>query len=466
MALIIQNGEIVTSKERYVADIRVEGEQIAQIGQHVAVESGDTVINAGGKYIFPGGIDAHTHLDLPFMGTTAKDDFATGTIAAVAGGTTCIIDFVIPDKSVPMMDGFAQWMAKAEGKSVIDYGFHLAVTWWDKSVQRELGLAYNAGMTSFKTFLAYKGAIGIEDSELYQIMGTAKELGGAMVTVHAENAEIVWQLQQKLLAEGKTQPIDHAHSRPPIVEAEGTHRAITMAAIHDAPVFIVHMSTADALEKVRDARFRGQHVYVETCPQYLLLDESLYRRPNWEGAKWVMSPPLREKYHQTALWNGIRAGLVHTIATDHCPFDFHGQKDMGGTNNFAKIPNGIPGIGDRMQLMYTYGVTEGRIDLHHMIDLCCTAPARIFGLSPKKGTIAVGSDADLVVFDPHYEGTITAKSSLHRVDYSAFEGMPVRGKTETTIVRGTVRWQNGTFLGNIGGGRYLHRGPSGQHGCV
>jgi dihydropyrimidinase len=461
MGLLIKNGEMITATDRLFVDIYCENERVTQIGPGLTAKEGDTVIDAQGKWVIPGGIDVHTHLDLPFMGTVAKDDFESGTIAAAAGGTTSIIDFVIPSKKTPLMEAYKQWMEKAEGKAIFDYGFHMAVTWWDDSVKKELEKVFDTGMTSFKVFLAYKGAIGVEESELYQIIEVAQRLGG-LTTVHAENAEIIDRLSKKLLAEGKTSPLDHARSRPPEVEEEGINRALTLAYIHKAPIYFVHMSCALGVEKVRDASFKGRTVYGETCPQYLLLDETYYERPNWEGAKWVMSPPLREKSNQEALWNGLKNGLIQTVTTDHCPFDFCGQKDMSGKNDFSKIPNGIPGIEDRMLLMYTYGVTRGRFDVHKWIELCCSNPARIFNLYPKKGTIQVGSDADLVVFDPHYEGVISQKTSHHRVDYSAFEGFPVKGKVTHTTVRGTVVWENGTFKGKAGFGKYLSRLPKVQ----
>ncbi len=458
MGLLIKNGEVITATDWLKADVYCKGETITQIGPNLSANAGDTVIDASGKWVIPGGIDVHTHLDLPFMGTVAKDDFESGTIAAAAGGTTSIIDFVIPAKGVPLMEGYKQWMDRAQGKAVFDYGFHMAVTWWSDSVKKELEKVFEAGMTSFKTFLAYKGAIGVDESELYQIIEIAQKLG-ALTTVHAENAEIIDRTVKKLLAEGKKTPMDHARSRPPEVEEEGIQRAITLAFMHRAPIYFVHMSCQLGLGRVADASLRGRTVYGETCPQYLLLDESYYDRPDWEGAKWVMSPPLREKSNLEALWNGIKSGLIQTVTTDHCPFDFRGQKDMGGRNDFSKIPNGIPGIQDRMLLMYTYGVTTGRFDAHKWIEVCCSNPARIFNLYPKKGTIQVGSDADMVVFDPKHESVISQKNSLHRVDYSAFEGFKTKGKITHTTVRGQVIWENGTFKGKAGFGKYLPRMP-------
>lgn len=465
MGLLIKNGEIITATDRLFADVYCENETVTQIGPNLSAKENDTVIDAKGKWVIPGGIDVHTHLDLPFMGTVAKDDFESGTIAAAAGGTTSIIDFVIPAKGVPLMDGYKQWMDKAEGKAVFDYGFHMAVTWWSDSVKKELEQVFATGMTSFKTFLAYKGAIGVEESELYQIIEIAQKLG-ALTTVHAENAEIVDRLTKRLLAAGKRTPLDHARSRPPEVEEEGISRALTLAFIHNAPIYIVHMSCRLGLERLAKASLSGQTVYGETCPQYLLLDETYYEKPNWEGAKWVMSPPLREKSNQDALWNGLKNGMIQTVTTDHCPFDFCGQKDMSGKDDFSKIPNGIPGIQDRMLLMYTYGVETGRFDVHRWIEVCCSNPARIFNMYPKKGTIQVGTDADIVVFDPHAEGTLSQKTSLHRVDYSAFEGFRVKGKVTHTTVRGQIIWENDTFKGKAGFGKYIPRMPQQKKGAL
>ncbi len=458
MSILIKNGQIITAFKKYRADILVDGEKIVKIGQNLPSTGVERVIDAEDKLVIPGGVDPHTHLDLPFMGTVTRDDFASGTIAAAAGGTTTIIDFAIPAKEEPLGSAADTWRQKADGKVATDYSLHMAVTWWNDAVAEELPSMMERGISSFKVFLAYKGAIGIDDAQMYEIMAAAKKLG-ALVMVHAENAELVWQLQQKLLKEGKTEPIFHARSRPPFVEGEGTHRSITMARVHDMPVYFVHMSAADALEKVRDSFFRGEKAIAETCPQYLLLDESYYQRSGWQGAKWVMSPPLRSREHCKALWAGIKGGLIKTIGTDHCSFDFKGQKDMFGKKDFSVIPNGIPAIQDRLSLIYTYGVLAGQIDVCRWVELCCSNPARIFGLYPRKGIIKKGSDADIVIWDPDWEGVLSAETQFHKNDYNAFEGFKVKGRPHIVTLRGKVICEQGQYTGQTGDGKFLSRGP-------
>jgi dihydropyrimidinase len=456
MGILFKNAQIITDCDQYLADVHVKGEKIVNISTNLKGESDDRIIDASGNFLIPGGVDPHTHLDLPFMGTVTRDDFESGTIAAAAGGTTTIIDFAIPGKNESFLKALNTWKNKAEGKAAIDYGLHMAVTWWDDSAKKELPECLDEGVSSFKIFLAYKGSLGVDDAQMFEIMECAKKFG-CLIMVHAENAEIVWQLQNKFLKQGKTQPIHHAHSRPPFIEGEGTHRSVTMARVFDMPVYIVHMSAKDALEKIRDAVFRGENAIAETCPQYLLLDETSYEKPGWEGAKWVMSPPLRSKEHCEALWRGVKGGMIKTIGTDHCSFDFRGQKDMAGKDDFTKIPNGIPGIQDRMTLIYTFGVMEGRIDRCRWIELCCANPAKIFGLYPKKGTIKVGSDADIVLWDPAWTGILSRETSFHKNDYNAFEGFGVQGKPSIVTSRGKIIFENGKYAGKPGEGKFLRR---------
>ena len=456
MATLLRNGEIITASDRYVADIKIDGEKITQIGLGLVAAPGDTEVDCTGRWIIPGGIDVHTHLDMPFMGTTSSDDFYTGTRAAAAGGTTCIIDFAIPGRNKPLKGAYDLWREKAQNKAVFDYAFHMAVTWFDTAdVRSEFKWCVDQGITSFKTFMAYKGALGIDDDELFKVLQYGRD-HGVLVTVHAENGDIVDNLVARHRGEGKLSPEWHAKSRPPEVEGEATHRAITLARFNGTPLYIVHMTCDDSLSKVRAARATGQVVYAETCPQYLVFDDSVYTRPDFDGAKWVMSPPIRPKGNQEALWAGIREGLIQTVATDHCPFLFKGQKEAG-RNDFSKIPNGAPGIQDRMSVMYHYGVKAGLIDVHQWIDTCCTRPARIFDLYPRKGTIAVGADADVVIFDPTVEFTFSAKNSEQRVDYNLYEGMPGSGYCETVYSRGSMLWEKGEWRGKAGQGAYLHR---------
>ncbi len=449
----IQGGTVVTATDTFEADILVDGEKVVAVGRDLP--KADKVVDAKGCYVFPGGIDAHTHMELPFMGTVASDDFETGTLAGLHGGTTTIIDFAFQTQGKSLREGLSTWHEKAKGKAVGDYGFHVVVTDFNESTRAEIkDLVEKEGITSFKTFLAYKGALQVDDRQLIGLMNEVKK-HGAIVTVHAENGDLADSLIQGNRAAGNTHPRFHALSRPEIVEAEATGRAIDIAYSGDHPLYVVHMTCEGALNRVREATKRNQRVLVETCVQYLLLDDSVYERPGFEGAKWVMSPPIRKKKDQEALWHGIDQGLVHVVATDHCPFCMS-QKEMG-KSDFSKIPNGAPGVEDRMELMYSEGVAKGRLTLNRFVDLNCTAPAKIFGLYPRKGTIAVGGDADLVVFDPKVEHTITVGSRHQRVDYNAYEGWKVKGKVRTVLLRGTVAIDQGKALVGKGFGKYLPR---------
>lgn len=459
MAIIIKNGEIVTATERYVADILCEGESITRIGQGIPVPDGAEVIDARGKYVFPGFIDPHTHIYLPFMGTYSKDTYDTGTRAALIGGTTTIFDMCCPARSMEAAEGFATWREQSEGKACCDYSYHMGVTRFDGGAEAQLREIVAQGVTSFKIFLAYKGAFGIDDTELYRTLKLASELG-LVVTAHCENETLVAERQSELLAEGRTGTAEHHESRPPLVEAEGVHHLMTFAEQAGASVYIVHLSCLEALSKAVEARMRGVDVSVETLIQYLLLDKTYAEKPGFEGAKYVMSPPLRDSRNQPVLWNALRSGLIQTVATDHAPFDFEGQKPMG-KEDFTKIPNGIPALEDRVNLLYTYGVKAGRLDLNTFVNVASTQAARIFDLFPRKGTIQVGSDADLVVYDPEYRGVLSAKTQTMNVDYSAFEGWKIEGRPSVVTLRGEVAVRDGRFVGTPGRGQFLRRKASG-----
>jgi len=455
MPLLIKNGEIVTADARYRADLWCEGETITRIGSGLAAPPGADVIDATGKLVFPGFIDPHVHIYLPFMGTFAKDTYETASRAALVGGTTTLIEMVCPSRSDDPLAAYELWKSQAAGRSACDYAFHMGVTRFDEQTPAMLERIVGDGTASFKVFLAYKGAFGIDDGELYQTLALARRLG-VIVTAHCENAEIIAQLQRQLLDEGRTGPEWHEPSRPPAVEAEGVQHLATFAELTGARVYVVHTSCKPALIAARRARERGVRMWVETVIPYLVLDRTDAERPDFEGAKYVMSPPLREPQHQQALWNALQSGQIDTVATDHAPFDFHQQKEMG-RGDFTKIPNGIPSVENRIHLLYTHGVAAGRIDLHRFVDVASTTAARLFGLFPKKGTIQPGADADLVVFDPSHRGVISAASQQMNVDYSAFEGWPIAGRADTVTVRGRIQVQGGRFVGAGDHGRMLRR---------
>jgi dihydropyrimidinase len=458
MALFIKQGEIVTSGERFRADIWCQDETITAIGSGLYIPNGADVIDATGKFVFPGFIDPHVHIYLPFMGTYAKDTYETASRAALVGGTTTLIEMVCPSHDEQPGEAFELWRSKAEGKSACDYTFHMGVTRFDSAAESQLREIVRAGIASFKIFLAYKGAFGIDDTELYRTLALAKELG-VIVTAHCENETLVSELQRSLLAGDMTGPAFHEASRPPRVEAEGVHHLMTFAELTGAHAYVVHLSCEEALQAALAARFRGVNVWVETLIQYLLLDKTYAELPDFEGAKYVMSPPLRDKRNQPVLWNAIAASAVNTVATDHAPFDFSGQKEMG-RDDFTKIPNGIPSLEDRINLLYTHGVKTGRIDLNRFVSAASTEAARLFGLFPRKGTIQPGADADLVVYDPSYRGKISAKTHHLAVDYSAFEGWPIEGRPSLVTVRGQVQARDGKFVGTLGRGRMIEREPS------
>src|SRR5438552_314827 len=457
MSLLIKNGQIVTPSENYIADIFCEGETITRIDRNIPANQNTEVIDAKGKFIFPGFIDPHVHIYLPFMGTFAKDTHETASKAALIGGTTTLIEMICPARSDEPMAAFELWLGKAQGNSACDFTFHMGVTRYDDAAEKQFTEIIKRGLSSFKIFLAYKGALGVTDEELYKTLRLAKKLG-VITTAHCENADLVLELQKKFLAEGKTGPEWHHESRPPVIEAEGVHHLMTFAEMHDAHVYIVHLSCDEALREAAAGKYRGVKVWVETLIQYLLLDKTHAELPNFEGAKLVMSPPLRHHKNQTILWNGLRDGLVSTLATDHAPFDFATQKRMG-EKDFTRIPNGIPSLEDRVNAFYTYGVKRNRLDLHRFVDAASTQAAKLFGLFPRKGTIQLGSDADLVVYDPNYRGTISAKTHHMNVDYNAFEGLAIEGRPHVVTVRGQIAARDGTFVGQAGRGKFRQREP-------
>lgn len=454
MAVIIKGGTVVTAERETRADVHIEGEKVVAVGENLDV-AGAEVIDASGAYVMPGGIDPHTHMELPFMGTVASEDFFTGTSAAAAGGTTMIIDFVIPSPQQPLMDAYKQWREWSE-KSAADYSFHVAVTWWDQSVHDDMGtLATEYGVNSFKHFMAYKGAIMCDDEVLVNSFSRARELG-ALATVHAENGELVFRLQQEVYDRGIHGPEGHPLSRPPEVEGEAANRAIRIAEVLGTPLYLVHTSCIDALEAVTRARLEGQRVFAEVLAQHLVIDESVYRHPKWDhAAHYVMSPPFRSKEHQEALWRGLQSGMLQTTATDHCCFCTP-QKEMG-KDDFRKIPNGTGGVEDRMSVLWHHGVRTGRLTPSEFVAVTSTNAAKIFNIFPKKGSIAPGADADIVIWDPDKTRTLSKETHHQNVDFNIYEGMEVTGAAAVTLSRGTVIWQDGQLKTTKGAGQYVHR---------
>jgi dihydropyrimidinase len=449
---LIKNGTVVTATETLKADVLVEDEKVSSLGVSIDAQA-DRVIDASNRYVMPGGVDPHTHMDLPFGGSFCSDDFGTGTRAAAFGGTTTIVDFALQGTGEPLRVGLDLWHQKAE-KAFTDYGFHMIVKEVNDQVLAEMDHLMGEGVTSFKLFMAYPGVFMLDDASIFRAMQRASD-SGALIMMHAENGGPIDVLVQQYLAEGKTDPINHGLTRPSSMEGEAVHRAFKLAELARTPAYIVHLSSRDALDAVREARDRGLPAYAETCPQYLYLSQDDMARPGFEGAKFVCSPPLRPKDHQEDLWSGLRQGDLQLVATDHAPFNYQGQKDLG-VGNFAKIPNGLPAVEDRFTLIFQ-GVPEGRISLSRFVDLVATAPAKMFGLYPRKGTIAPGSDADIVVFDPEHERVISAETHHMNVDYSVFEGMKVRGLPEVVMQRGTILVENGQFHGKEGQGQFIPR---------
>jgi dihydropyrimidinase len=454
MKTLIRNGRIITAQDDYHADVLIEQESIAAIGRNLTVDA-EAVFDASGLLVLPGGVDVHTHLDMPFGGTISSDDFETGTRAAAFGGTTTLIDFAMQTKGQSMRTALDTWFAKADGRAAIDYSFHMVVTDLPDAKIEEMNSLIRDGVTSFKLFMAYPGVLMVDDATIFKAMRAASRSGG-LICMHAENGSVIDLIVREALAEGKTGPKYHALTRPTAAEAEAVGRAAALAEMADSPVYIVHLSSAAALEKVREARERGIPVYAETCPQYLFLSIEDYDRPGFEGAKYVFTPPLREKWNQDELWKGLANDHLQVISTDHCPFCFKEQKELG-KNDFSKIPNGGPGIENRLSLVYNGGVKTGKITINRFVELVSTAPAKMFGLYPKKGTIAVGSDADLVLFDPKAETTISASTHHMRIDYSLYEGWRVTGSARKVFSRGKLIVDGDNFLGRAGSGSFIRR---------
>lgn len=452
----IVNGTVVTPQDTYRAEVGIKNGKVVQIAKKIK-ESAEEVVDAKGQYVLPGGIDIHTHLDMPFMGSFSSDDFETGTIAAAFGGTTTLVDFAIQGKRMSLKGTLDAWMKKAQKKAVTDYGFHVAITDLNDRVMAEIPDMVAKGVTSFKCFLAYKGALMIDDGALYRILQETKK-AGALVMIHAENGDVLDILINDLLAQGKTEPKYHALSRPPEAEGEATGRGIAIAQMAGAPIYIVHLSCNEALDKVKAARDAGFPVLAETCPQYLLKSYRNYLEPGFQGAKYVMSPPLRDKSNWDPLWKALGSGDLQVVSTDHCPFNFKGQKDKG-KQSFALIPNGAPGVEHRVMLMFHEGVNRKRIGLNRFVELVSTAPAKLFGLFPQKGTVAIGSDADLVLFDPKAPIKISAKDHHQNVDYTPYEGFKGKGVPMKVFSNGRLIVNEGRFMGEPGAGRFLKRKP-------
>jgi dihydropyrimidinase len=459
MRKIITGGAIVTAKRTYASSILIEDGKIKDIAESIPAETADQIFDATGMLVLPGGIDVHTHMDMPFGGATSSDDFETGTKAAAFGGTTTIVDFAIQPKGTRMRDALDTWWKKAEGKAVIDYGFHMIVTDLGDCGLEDMDDMVTEGIASFKLFMAYPNVLMVDDATIFKAMSrTAKN--GALVCMHAENGGAIDVIVQRTLAEGKRAPIYHALTRPVTAEAEAVNRAIALAEMAGAPVYIVHLSSEDALNKVREARDRGLPSFAETCPQYLLLSVEELERPNFEGAKYVFTPPLREKHHLPKLWDGLKHDHLQVVSTDHCPFCFEDQKALG-KDDFTKIPNGGPGVENRLQLIHHHGVNAGKISMNRFVELVSTTPAKLFGMYPRKGEIAIGSDADLVIWNPQAEHTISAATHHMRVDYSMFEGFHVKGNVDTVFSRGEAIIQNNSFQGRAGRGQFIRRAARG-----
>ncbi|RED58053.1 dihydropyrimidinase [Cohnella lupini] len=459
MRKIIKNGTIVTAADTYFGDILIDDGIIVMIGVDLE-DDGAEIVDASGCYVFPGGVDPHTHLDMPFGGTVTVDDFESGTIAAAFGGTTTVIDFCLTTKGAPLAQAVETWHNKSRDLAVIDYGFHLMVSEVTDEVLAELPrMIEEEGITSLKVFMAYKNVLQADDGTLYRTLLMAKEQG-ALVMVHAENGDVIDFLVRKALEEGNTEPIYHALTRPAILEGEATGRAADLTELADSQLYVVHVTCAEAVWKIAEARNKGLRIFGETCPQYLMLDQSSLEKPDFEGAKYVWSPPLREQWNQDVLWDSLRNGQLQTVGSDQCSFNFKGQKELG-LGDFSKIPNGGPMIEDRFSILYSEGVHKGRLSINKFVDVVSTASAKLFGLFPRKGTIAIGSDADIVIFDPSVERTISAETHHMKVDYNAFEGMRVTGEPVSVLSRGEFVIRDREFVGKPGYGQYLHRGRFG-----
>lgn len=456
MSVLIQNGRVITATDDYQADLFIEGETVSAIGKNLNVAA-STTIDASGKLVIPGGIDPHVHLDMPFMGTFSSDNYESGTRAALFGGTTMVIDFILQTQGKSLRSALEEWRGRSDGNCVGDYGFHMAVTDFNDQTKQEIGQMVEEGITSFKTFMAYKGALMIDDRQMVGLMNEVRQQGG-LINVHATNGDMIDYLIAKHRAEGKLSPLYHYLSQPEVTEAEASGRFADLANYTRCPGYIVHLTCEGALDAVRSATRRNQKVFVETCIQYLILDASLYERE--DGAKWVMSPPLRQKKDQETLWAGINQGLVQVVATDHCPFKW--EQKLMGKDDFSKIPNGHPAIENRMELLFSEGVAKDRITLNKFVEVACTSPAKIFGMFPRKGTIAVGSDADIVIFDPNEQHVLSAKTHHMNVDYSGYEGWELTGKVKTVLLRGKIAIDNGQCRIPRGYGKFIRRNKVGD----
>jgi dihydropyrimidinase len=460
MSVLIKGGRIVTAADDYVADVYVEDETVSLIGESLDVQA-DRVIDASGKYVLPGGVDPHTHLDMPFGGTVTIDDFESGQTAAAFGGTTCHVDFIIQPKGATFAQALDEWQAKREGKALIDNGFHMAVTDLEEGgTLEELATLPDQGITSYKLFMAYKGAIMVDDETLFRVMQVAADTG-ALVMVHAEHGDAIDVLVKQALAEGKTEPKYHALTRPPETEGEATNRAIQLARVAGCRLYVVHVSCREAVEPIALAREKGWDVWGETCTQYFFVDYTFLERPSFEGGKYVYTPPPRPKENQEVLWQAVQSDVLSVISTDHCAFLWDGQKTLG-KDDFSKIPNGGPGLEDRLRMIHEFGVRAGRISLNRMVELLSTNPAKYFGLYPRKGTIAVGSDADIVVFDPDKRITISAATQHSKSDYNLFEGTEVTGSPEIVLLRGRVLVEGDELVAEPGIGQFVRRARFGE----
>lgn len=457
MATIIKGGRIITASEDYYADIRIENEKIAYIGRDLAVYDGDKVIDANGRWVIPGGIDPHVHMALPFMGSVSKDDFDSGTAAALAGGTTTIIDFAIPAKGKSLIGAIKEWDEKANGKARCDYSYHSSITDWNPEIAKEVPIVIEKyGINAFKIFLAYLGVFGITDDLAFKAVKEVSRMGG-LISVHAENGNVLASLSEEFASQGKLDPIYHALSHPPEAEGEAAHRIISFAEITNSPIYIVHVAAKEVCDELARAQKHAKVSAIgEGCAQYFFHSQELYELPDFEGAKYVMSPPLRPRHHCDAMWSALQNHTLQLTGSDHCTFDFNGQKSMG-RNDFRKIPNGLNGLQERLPLFYTYGVKEGRISPQRWVEVCCTNAAKIFGMYPQKGTITIGSDADIVLWDPDCDDVISAKTHKSRCDYNAFEGFRIKGKPSITLSRGEIAFENNDVIAKPGRGKFIRR---------
>ena len=453
MSLLIKNGTLVTAETSRRGDVRCRDGKIVEVGSDLEA-AGEEIVDASGQLVLPGGVDPHVHMALPVAGTVSSDDFESGTAAGVAGGTTTIVDFVHPERGESFLDAIEARKAEAEG-AVADYGLHLGVTWWGDDTAAWMATAMEEGISSFKTYMAYKATVGLDDVDLVEVMRTVADLGGLLL-MHAEHGEMIEHLRERFAAEGKHEPRYHALSRPSVLEGEATRRATVLAGVSGAELYVVHVTCSEAVEAVAAARAAGWPVHAETCPQYLLLEDSVYDKPDFEGATYVIAPPIRPRGHAETLWSALGDGTFEAVGTDHCPFNLAGQKELG-RDDFRLIPGGAPGIEHRLSLLYTHGVRQGRLSRERFVDLVSTRPARLFGLYPQKGSVAVGADADLVVWDPEQNNTISADTHHHNCDRSIYEGFETVGGPSTVVVNGAIRFADGDLRVERGAGRFLRR---------